>query len=52
MVSAPRRRRPDDLAGANQMVSVAQIFCELFVVAALVWFLLAQGSGILQGFAN
>lgn len=31
------------------MVSVAETFSELFVVVAVVWFLLAQGSGILQG---
>ena len=31
------------------MLSVAEILSELFVVAAAGWFLLAQGSGILQG---
>jgi hypothetical protein len=30
-------------------VSFAEILSELFVVAAVVWFLLAQGSGIVQG---
>jgi len=31
------------------MVRVAETISELFVVVAVVWFLLAQGSGILQG---